>query len=78
MMKVAIMSDVHSNLEALEAAVEDAKSQKVTHFVFLGDIVGYGPNPAECIDLVRSLNPAISVIGNHDSFCIGEEDMEMN
>lgn len=63
-MKRAILSDIHANLEALQAVLEDGQSQGVTQYICLGDIVGYGPNPAECIDLVMQFS--LSVLGNHD------------
>ncbi len=63
-MKRALISDIHSNLEALEAVLADIKSQGITEIYCLGDIVGYGPNPRECIDLVMKLN--FCLLGNHD------------
>src|SRR5437016_8576577 len=64
-MRFAIFSDIHSNLEALEAVMADARQRRCTHFVCLGDIVGYNANPAECIQLVRELDCPV-VKGNHD------------
>ena len=64
-MRFAIFSDVHANLEALEAVLADAEEQKCTHFVCLGDIVGYNANPHECVDRIRELDIPI-VKGNHD------------
>ncbi len=64
-MRFAIFSDIHSNLEALEAVMADARQRRCTHFVCLGDVVGYNANPGECIQLVRELDcPAVK--GNHD------------
>ena len=63
-MKRALISDIHSNLEALEAVLADIKAQGVTEVFCLGDIVGYGPNPRECIDLV--MNCKVCLLGNHD------------
>ena len=63
-MKRAIISDIHGNLEALEAVLEDIRSQGVSTIYCLGDIVGYGPNPKECVDHARGF--AMSVLGNHD------------
>jgi len=60
----AIISDIHSNLEALQAVLEDIKKQNVEELYCLGDIVGYGPNPRECVDLVMSAK--IVLLGNHD------------
>ena len=64
-MRFAIFSDIHSNLEALEAVMADARQRRCTHFVCLGDIVGYNANPGECIQLVRELDCPV-VKGNHD------------
>ena len=52
-MKRAIISDVHGNLEALRAVFEDIDRQRVDAIYCLGDIVGYGPNPCECVKLIR-------------------------
>ena len=64
MPKRAIISDIHSNLEALTAVLNDIREQSITEVTCLGDIVGYGPNPCECIDVVMQLS--CSVLGNHD------------
>lgn len=64
-MRFAIFSDLHSNLEATEAVLADARAHDCTDFVCLGDLVGYNANPHECIDLVRSLDCPV-VKGNHD------------
>lgn len=66
-MKYAILSDIHGNLEALQAVLQDAKQQGCTHYVCLGDIVGYGPNPRECLHMIQELN-CPTVIGNHDEY----------
>jgi predicted phosphodiesterase len=50
---VAIISDIHGNLHALRAVLEDMEEQGITERVCLGDIVGYGANPRECIEQVR-------------------------
>jgi predicted phosphodiesterase len=62
--KRAILSDIHGNLEALEAVLADIASQRVSEIICLGDIVGYGPNPLECIDLAMQFDACI--LGNHD------------
>lgn len=67
-MKFAILGDIHSNLEALQAVLEDAKKRGCTRFVSVGDVVGYGPNPRECLDIIRSLECPV-VMGNHDEYC---------
>jgi len=64
-MRFAIFSDVHANLEALEAVLADARDNKCTHFVCLGDVVGYNANPHECVDRIREMDCPI-VKGNHD------------
>ncbi len=63
-MKRLWIADVHANLPALEAVLADAGA--VDEVVFLGDIVGYGPHPAECIGLLMGLQPQ-AVLGNHDA-----------
>lgn len=60
----AIISDIHGNLEALEAVLADIKSKPVEEIYCLGDVVGYGPNPCECIDKVMELD--VCLLGNHD------------
>ncbi|MFN3158609.1 MAG: metallophosphoesterase family protein [Rubinisphaera brasiliensis] len=62
---LAIISDIHGNLEALEAVLEDIKSQGIEKIYCLGDIIGYGPNPGECIDRVMERS-AFTILGNHD------------
>jgi diadenosine tetraphosphatase ApaH/serine/threonine PP2A family protein phosphatase len=61
----AIISDIHSNLEALEAVIADIEERGVKEIVCLGDIIGYGANPKECLDLVRK-RCRITMMGNHD------------
>jgi len=63
--KRAVISDIHSNLEAFEAVLKDIESQGITEIFCLGDLVGYGPNPVECIDIMRKLN-GVCLLGNHD------------
>lgn len=65
-MRFAIISDIHSNLEALTAALEVIDAQSVDEIVCLGDIVGYGANPNECVALIRE-RCTIVVKGNHDA-----------
>jgi len=62
--KRALISDIHSNLEALQAVLADIRAQGITEIFCLGDIVGYGPNPCECLDLVMQCDACI--LGNHD------------
>jgi len=62
----AIISDIHGNLEALEAVLADIREQNIKEIFCLGDIIGYGPNPRECIDLVMQ-TCAVTILGNHDN-----------
>jgi predicted phosphodiesterase len=62
--KRAIISDIHSNLEGLQAVLADIEQQGITEIYCLGDIIGYGPNPRECIDLTMRCN--VCILGNHD------------
>src|SRR5205823_12677352 len=55
-MRVAIFSDVHANLEALEAVLTDAHKRKCTHFVCLGDVVHNNPKPQECVERRREID----------------------
>ncbi len=64
-MPTAVISDIHANLEALHTVLADIESRKVDDIVCLGDIVGYGPNPCECIDLVMQ-RCKWALMGNHD------------
>ena len=64
-MRFAIISDIHANLEAFEAVLSDARDNRCTDFVCLGDVVGYNANPHECVARVRELECPI-VKGNHD------------
>lgn len=61
----AIISDIHGNLEALQTVLEDIERRKITEIICLGDVVGYGPNPKECLDLVRK-KCRLCLMGNHD------------
>ena len=73
-MKILVMSDIHANINALESVIEDAG--KVDRVWCLGDLVGYGPDPNECIKKIRSLKNCICLMGNHDSAVLGNMDME--
>lgn len=66
-MRIAIYSDVHANLEAFRAIVDDALEQRCTKFICLGDIVGYNADPEACVELVRTLGGPV-VKGNHDEY----------
>src|SRR5436190_3251269 len=64
-MRYAILSDLHANLEATDAVMADARAHDCTHFVCLGDVVGYNANPHECVEIVQKLECPV-VKGNHD------------
>ncbi len=64
-MKVAILSDIHANLEALQAVLDDAAQLQVTHYVGLGDVIGFNGDPAACVELAMPLFKA-AVRGNHE------------
>jgi predicted phosphodiesterase len=66
--KIAIVSDIHGNLAAIEAVLEDIKSQSVSEIICLGDVVGYGPHPCQCLDEVMKFS--FTVLGNHDSSAV--------
>jgi predicted phosphodiesterase len=70
MSKLALISDVHGNLPALEAVLEELDKHVPDHWLCLGDVVGYGPFPSECIDLIRERNIP-TVMGNHDAGVAG-------
>lgn len=74
-MRYLILSDIHSNLSALEAVLAQV-SGEYEQVVCLGDIVGYGPEPNEAIDQVKQLNPVAVVRGNHDKACCGISNAE--
>lgn len=64
-MRIALFGDIHSNLEALQSVLADAQIQDCTHYICLGDIVGYNADPVACVNAVRDLDcPTIK--GNHD------------
>jgi len=73
-MRVAIVSDVHSNLEALTTALNRIRAENADEIWCLGDVVGYGPSPNECIGLVRE-NCSVVLKGNHEAGAIGEIDL---
>ena len=64
-MRIALFGDIHSNLEALNAVLADAQAHGCTHYVCLGDIVGYNADPKACLDIVRALDCPV-IKGNHD------------
>ncbi len=74
-MRYAVISDVHGNLEALKAVLKDIKKKKIPDILFLGDAVGYGPDPDECVEVLNS-ECKILLAGNHDGAVLGLTDIE--
>ena len=66
-MKYGVFSDPHGNLEALTACLERLKKEGVSHNICCGDLIGYGPDPEECVKRVRALKNLVCVMGNHDA-----------
>jgi len=75
-MRYLILSDIHSNLEALDAVLRAAGAQKYDALLMLGDLVGYGADPNAVVERIRALNPAAAVRGNHDKVACGLEDAD--
>ncbi len=75
-MRYLVLSDIHSNLEALEAVLRAAEAQKYDAVLVLGDLVGYGADPNAVVERIRGLNPAAIVRGNHDKVAAGLDDAE--
>ena len=72
-MRYGIFSDVHGNLEALEEVLEKYKEENIDKYLCVGDLVGYGANPKECIQKIKGLKAEI-VAGNHDWAAVGLTD----
>jgi predicted phosphodiesterase len=72
-MRYAILSDVHSNIEALTAVRRALEAEGVDSYICLGDVVGYGASPNECCDLLRELCD-VTLLGNHDAAVAGRMD----
>ncbi len=71
-MRLALLSDIHANLRALEACLAHARAQGATHFALLGDLVGYGPEPGAVVDRAMALAQAGAIVlqGNHDELAV--------
>ncbi|MFH1699912.1 MAG: metallophosphoesterase family protein [Candidatus Zixiibacteriota bacterium] len=74
-MKLAILSDVHANLEALNATLAEIERQRAEKIFFLGDAVGYGADPNKCVKIIDKLCD-IKLLGNHDYVALGLEDSD--
>ena len=73
--KYAVISDVHANAEALRSVLKDIKTREIRDIFFLGDAVGYGPDPNECLKLLKS-ECNIMIAGNHDWGVLGLADTD--
>ena len=69
--KIAIISDIHANIEAFEVVLSEIEKENVDRIICLGDIVGYGPNPNEVVDLIIEKN-ITSIKGNHDEGMVNQ------
>ncbi len=76
-MRYLVLSDIHSNQEALNAVLSSVRRKRWDRTVVLGDVVGYGANPNQAIETVRSLPRLVAIRGNHDKVCSGVEEGEM-
>jgi predicted phosphodiesterase len=76
-MRYLVVSDIHSNKEALASVLSFVRRKRWDKVVFLGDLVGYGANPNQTVDLLRSLRPLVAIRGNHDKVCSGIEEGEL-
>ena len=74
-MPSAVISDVHSNIEALGAVLEDVRRRGIGRILFLGDAVGYGPSPNECVELLKEVCE-VMLAGNHDRAVTGDTPIE--
>jgi len=73
MKPIALISDIHANIDALEAVLEDIDRQEMEEILCLGDVVGYGAAPAECVKLIRE-RCAVTLMGNHDEYLVRDPD----
>lgn len=73
MEKIAIISDIHGNLQALEAIIKDIRDKNIKNIICLGDTIAIGPNPRECIEMILKENIKI-VLGNHEEYFIKGTD----
>ena len=65
-MRYLILSDIHANCEALSAVLAHVRRKRWDKAIVLGDVVGYGANPNQAVDMVRKLSPLVAIRGNHD------------
>ncbi len=74
--RIALITDIHGNLEALEAILEDIKTQNIDEIICLGDTIDIGPNSKECVDLLIE-NNIKSVLGNHEIYLLKGTDFDL-
>ena len=74
-MRYAVLSDIYSNLEALTAVLDHLAAERIDRTLCLGDMVGYGADPAACLERLHALG-AVMVGGNHDLACVGKCDVD--
>src|SRR3989338_4773652 len=70
-MRYGILSDIHGNLEALQAVLKALSGDGIDRYLCLGDVVGYGADPKACIKLVKTLEPEVMIAGNHEWGVLG-------
>jgi predicted phosphodiesterase len=75
-MRIAVISDIHANFHALDAVLAEIDAEQIDEVWCLGDLVGYGPRPNECVAAVRE-RAALCLVGNHDLAVIGEADLTL-
>ena len=75
-MRYLVLTDIHANLEALEACLSDADRRGYTHTLVLGDLIGYGADPNAVVTKIQELAPLAIVRGNHDKIAMGIEEAE--
>ena len=77
-MRIALFSDIHGNLQALESIIENIKKDNVERIICLGDVIGLGPNSKECLDLLIKNNIEL-ILGNHELYYLyGTKNENMN
>lgn len=75
-MRYLIFTDIHGNLEAFHAVLKAVQKKKIDHYLFLGDLVGYGASPNEVIQKILTLKPLSIIRGNHDKAVSGLDSVQ--
>ena len=75
MAKIAILGDIHANLDALETVLADCRAEGVDEYLCTGDVVGYNACPHECMEIVRNLDCPV-MMGNHDFYVSSEQNLD--